>query len=458
MANFDQEFEDEILAQCLRNTDYVKTASSTLNAHDFCSEQHAWLWGQISDVWQNCGELLPTSLVLRRARADFKDEDERAAVLELSSKLFRLKPTAPRAALSELSDFVRFVKLQTSLEDAVRQMEKGKVDDAYKTVYRTVSFDARPTGYEVARWIEEIPDRLKESKRRKDNPNLYPAIPTGIKGLDKVIQGIRLKEFGLIGATTNRGKSVMAVHLGFHSIIHQYGVVHFSTEMHHSLVAMRYDSRWSRILHSKFKLFDFTRRELAALATRIKKARAKYAGLLRIVSMPVTAGRIQHMRRVVEELRDEMRNLKLVILDSADHIRAEAPQRERRHEIGDVFWELAGWAQEDDLALWATTQLAARAAGRVGTSEDVADNYDKARIAGIIATLNKPVSKSRATPKIAIGDDDDEDGDKKRVEAKGLSTDLELFLSKYRDGAAEIRVPLQTDLKRMLIQDRDDDD
>jgi len=283
-------------------------------------------------------------------------------------------------------------------------------------------------------------------------------IATGIRGLDKIIGGIRETELGIIAATTNRGKSIMGVHLGFHAIKKNHGVIHFSTEMHKDQVSMRYDSRWSRMVHAKFKTYDFTSAEIKSMAARLKKARMRYDGLLKIVSMPVSSARLAQMKTMVDELRATMPNLGLIILDSADHIRGEGKYQEKRHESADVYWEVAGWATEEKLAIWATAQLGKQAADRVGQSEDIADAYDKARIADIVATLNKPKVKSRATPKIVVGDDVDDDDDENDVKtASTINGDLELQLAKYRDGVANVRVPLQTDLKRMLIRDRDED-
>lgn len=460
---FDIDFEDEILAQCLRDSEYLKGALGIVEGHHFATDHRGWVWDIIKDTWDDAAELLTRKVAQRRARADFPDDEERIAAFELLGKLFKTKPDSPRAALNELHTFARYAKLHSGIEDIVRHMDKGNVDEAYRIVSQVSATDSRSDDkIVVCRWIEEFGERLIQQKRIRDNPDLYPAIKTGIKGLDKVVDGLRLTEQGIIAATTGRGKSILGCHLGFHAINHKHGVIDFRTEMSASQVAMRYDSRWSRFVHAKFKHFDFTKGELKALRSRLRKAAPRYSGLLRIVSIPVTTANLPKIKRVVEELRGEMPNVRMIILDSADHIRGTGGNsyKDFRFETTDVYWAIAGWAAEDDLAIWCTAQLTSAAAERVGKAEDVSEAYDKARICDLFATINRPKRKSRATPKIEIGDDDDDAADEKRVESVSVSGsgDLELFLSKYRDGLANITIPLSTDLKRMLIRDRDEDD
>jgi len=459
-VTFDIDFEDEILAQCLRDSEYLRGASAIIEGHHFGTDHRGWVWDIINDTWQDAAELLTRKIAQRRARADFRDDEERVAAFELLGKLFKLRPESPRAALTELNKFARFARLQAGMEGAVRMLDKGDVDEAYKLVGGVSAEDRRgDDNIKIVRWIEEFDERLIHQKRVKDNPDLYPAIKTGIKGLDRIVDGLRPTEMGIIAATTGRGKSIMACHLGFHAINQKCGVIDFRTEMSAPQVAMRYDSRWTRMVHSKFKHFDFTRSEIKAIGGRLEKARKRYDGLLRIVSIPVTTATLPKIKRVVEELRDEMRNVKMIILDSSDHIRGDSGYKDFRFETAGVYWEIAGWAAQDDLPIWCTAQLSAGAAERIGEVEDVSEAYDKGRICDMFITINRPKRKSRATPKVSIGEDDDEGADKARVQAVSVtgSGDLELRLSKYRDGLANVNIPLQTDLKRMLIQDREDD-
>lgn len=461
MTTFDLDFEDEILSQCMRDKDYLRGAAGIIEAHHFGTEQRGWVWETINDVWESSAELLTRKMALHRARGDFKDDEERVAAIEIIGKLKKLKPESPRAALTELGKFVRFTSISSGMEEAVRRIEKGDIDAAYERMGVVLADDRRgDDDWEVSRWIEEFNTRMVHQKNIMLNPGLYPAIKTGIKGLDKVTDGLRPTEMGIVASITNRGKSIFACHLGFHSINQGYGVVDFRTEMSCAQTAMRYDSRWTRMLHSKFKHFEFSDKEIKAIAYRLKKAKKRYKGLLRIISMPVTTATLPKMKRAVAEMRDEMENIGMIIIDSGDHVRGEdAGRRDFRFETAGVYWDIAGWAATDQLSIWVMTQLGKQAADRIGKSEDASEAYDKARIADQFVTINSPKRKSRATPKVMIGEDDDDSAAESRIKKSNTpgSGDLELFLAKYRDGVANIVIPLQTDLKRMLIQDRDDE-
>lgn len=451
---FDQAFEDEIIAQCLRDPDYMNKAADVIDAHHFSTEQHSWIWKVCKSTWLDHGERATPRILLNEARSEFPDDDERAAALELATKLVRFKPTSPKAALGALEAFVRFVKLQTAGEEMARKLEKGDVDGAYEAIGSVVRLDARPSGFEVCDFIGGFGHRLKMSKLKRDNPDLYPVITTGLKKVDAIIDGIRQEELGIVLATTGRGKSIMMVHLGYNALKRHrgLGIVHFSYEMHHSQVAMRYDARWTGLLHRKFKVFDFTEDELKSIVQRMRKIKAQWNNRLKIVSAPVRSSTLAQTRRMVVELQDTMEHpIKLIIMDSPDHLMPDRIYKEggKRHERADTYWGVKAWAEEDDLSIWGSTQAGKQAADRIAKSEDTSEAYETARIASIVMSLNSPTKHTRATPKVEVGEDATDDGSIVLTSAAAL----ELFLTKYRDGEGQIRIPLETDLARMLIKD-----
>jgi replicative DNA helicase len=452
---FDQDFEDEILAQCFLDSEYMSKASDVLDAHHFSTEQHSWIWKVCRATWFDHNERVTARLLLNEARSEFPDDDEKAAALQLVAKLMALKPESPKAALGVLTEFVRFVKMQTAGEQMARKLEKGDVDGAYEEMGQIVRSDSRPTGFEYTDFISGFADRLKTQKLRRDNPDLYPVITTGLKKLDNIIDGIRQQELGLLMATTGRGKSILCVHLGYNALkAHKdAGIVHFSYEMHHSQVAMRYDARWSGLQHRQFKTFDFTSSEIKGMAARLLKIQKQWEDRLMIVSAPVRSATLQQSRQMVAELQDKMEaKVRMVIMDSGDHLMPDRIYRDggKRHEHADIYWGMKGWAEEDDVAIWSSTQAGKQAADRVAKAEDASEAYEKSRIASIVLSLNSPSNKTRSTPKVEIGEDT---GDENAAIELSSVAQLELFLTKYRDGEGNIRIPLETDLARMIIKD-----
>lgn len=450
---FDVEFEDDILAQCMRDVEYLKNALTIIEGHHFSTEQHTWLYQVIKDTWESSAELTSISIITANARAEFDDLDERSAALELAAKLRRKKPETPRAALNELEKFVRFVKLQTAGEEMARAMERGNLDKAYTTMREVVMRDARPSGFQVTDWMGGFSQRLRDQKFKRDHPDLYPIIPTGFKKLDGIIDGIRQKEFGLVLGATGRGKSIVGVHLGYTAVkkVRDIGVAHFNYEMHHAQVAMRYDARFTMMLHRKFKTYEFTDEEIRAITSRVRKSFAKYNNRLKIISAPVRSATLAQTRRLVDELQSTMEvPIRLIILDSPDHFLPERTYKDKRHEATDIYWGVKGWAESEDISVWGTMQAGKQAAKRIAEAEDASEAYEKSRIADHVLSVNRPESRTRATPKVEVGEDSEDDETAVAVESK---SDIELFLSKYRDGESQIRIPLETDLARMMLKD-----
>jgi replicative DNA helicase len=446
---FDLAFEEELLSQCLQDIEFLKSAYRLLEAHHFSTPQLSWVWTQLKENWKSYAERMTVRLFVVRAERDFPDLDEQRTVLELVLKLFRLRPLAPKASLAELQRFVRFVGLQVAMEDAVRDLHEDRVDEAFASLRKATLQDLRPKAYKVCRWMEEFDARQLERKHLKEHPEEYTCIPTGLKRLDAVVTGMRVGELGLVVGTTGRGKSIFLNHLGYHAILHRYGVIHFSLEMPVHQVAARYDARFTMLAHRKFKSFEFTVDELRSIDARLSKMRDVLSGRLQIVSMPLRRCDINSVRNAIEEVRAEM-PLHMVIVDSGDHMQALSRYDSKRLEQAEVYWDLKTLAEEEGLVVWSSTQAGREWESRTASSEAVSESYDKARIADLILSLNTP--KDSAKPKRGHGDDvEDEEA---TGESKGAK--LEAYLAKYRDGESKTRIPLDPDFSTMLIREQEE--
>lgn len=448
MADYDTDFEAEVLAHCLKDPKYLREASRVLERRHFVAREHGWAWRVIRETWTTTTELVTPAVFQSRATADFREDDERRVHLELVLRLFKHDRPAPQTALDELRRFVRTAQLQEAIEQSVQLQERGEWDQAWDPIRDLMHRDVRRVNYQVGRFIEEFDERQRERKHRRDHPELYRSIPTGFRSLDRVITGAQEGELCGVMATTNRGKSVMAVNLGFSAAARGYGVIHFSTEMGYKKVLQRYDSRFTQIEYRKYKRFDFNKDELAAINKLVAGARRKFMGRLRVVSTPLRSCDIDLLRTAIDDLRGEMSSVDMVVVDSADHLQARGRFEKQYQAEGSNFWDLKDLAEDLELPVWATLQAKQEFETKVASTRAAAGSYDKSRICDLLLSLNEPGER----PKVRTVTTDS-------TTAPAPTTrkpDLELYVAKCRDGESRFFIPIETDLRRMLIKEQED--
>jgi len=458
VVKFDADFEEEILAQCLADRDYLRTAARMLDRRHFSTPQAEWAWKTIRAAWVEHGELATAKLFKSRAGWDYgTKDDERALALKFAVKLLKRRPVVAKGALAELRKYTEFVALNDAMAQAAKRLEEHDIEGAVTPLREVIQEDFRPRSYTVVDWIEQFDARQAERKKKREEPDSHVCIPTGISQLDRVMDGLRVGEFGIVMGTTGRGKSIFLTHLGFHAIARGYRVVHLSLEMNAELVATRYDSRFTGLLHRAFKTYDFTAEDLEIIEKKVAIGKKRYKRKLRIISTPVRTCDINVVRGALEDARSELGGVDLVILDSPDHMKSLANYREVRHQQADVYWAVKDLAESDGVAVWGSTHAGREYADRVAGAEAAAESYDKARIADVVLTLNAPAApKKKEAARASLVETDDGD----RIEpAAGASDDatarpgLDLFLAKHRDGESKLKIPLATDLARMLIRE-----
>lgn len=463
--SFDIEFEDAVLGQCLRDDGYLRRAVRICNAHHFGTKEHAWVWKVTAEHWAKFRERPHVKIIIHRARADFRKEDERKLYLTLVARLIKAKPSGPKAALDHLHKFVRHVTLQLALERGAEALEKGDLEAAEKATAGASRMASVERNWTHVRWIEEFGERQAARKYEREHPELFKIIPTGLTRLDKALGGgIRKGEVGLIMGTTGRGKSILESNIVHYGVSRKFPFASFAFEMPARQVAARHDSRWSAIQYDKFKSFDFAPSELRELEGRLKKALKAYANLLHIISMPVRSADIRTVRAALDDLRDEHDFVPdCVVLDSADHLKAVDQSLDSfRLQQAEVYWSVKEMAEELGIAVWTTTHAGKEWAVQIATSEATSESYDKARIADIILSINDPNAKDprRRRKTVEIVDDDDTAEPEEPAEVRGFDDEaaarraMELYLAKYRDGLSKLRLPLDCDFSRMLIREK----
>lgn len=457
-AKFDINFEEDILAACLADTDYLKKAAGVLDSHNFATKHHAWIWSTARGVWDNYKERTNGRLLLARAKAEFPKEEDRAPYVELAGKLYKRRKSSPKAALAQLELFARKTNAHVALEEAARFLDKDdkeSIDKVYQIVTDMTRRQSKARAYTVTKWIEEFEERQADRLHRKMHPEDFKRYPTGFKRIDALLGGgIEVGEFGNVMATTGMGKSIMGVNIGFNTAARGHTAAIISMEMPARQVNQRLDSRWLGMPYKKFKLHDFTPAELRQIKLVLKRAKKQFAGRIRVISTPVRSMDIYGLLEILDDLSSDGFRPDVLVLDSADHMIAPRGRKHDslRQEQSEIYWAIKGMAEEMGYAVWNTIQAGREWAGEVAKVEAASESYDKGRIADIVISLNKPKKKTRSTRELGGSLDDDEDEAIER-EAKITGDYMEAYIAKYRDGESKVTIPLDANFTRMHIDE-----
>ena len=452
MTGYTQDFEEDVLAQSLRNTEYLRKATPVLDSHHFMHKEHGWVWGVVSETWKEFAERAGPKVLVSRAQHEFaKDKAKRELHIQIILDLFKRKIETPMAKLKGLRQFVRDKAVHVAIDESLDARDKGDTDGAVEALRKMVSEDIAPSSHSVVDWMETLDDRQRERKHRKEHPDEYPVVATGFPTLDRLLGGgARDGEVCLVVSTTGRGKSIFLMHLGYVAITHPShpcNVLHITLEMSAEQVATRYDSRFTGKAHGKFKGFDFTAAELEEIEAKAERNKARLASRLRIISLPLGSCNIGALRAAIADARTHMPKIDMLLVDSGDHMKGTGRFESKRLEQAQIYWELKALAADQSMVLWSSTQAGREWEKKIAGAEAVSESYDKARIADLVVTLNEPSGRRKG---VVSSDGEEDEDEHKEEESAG---DLSLFVAKYRDGESKVKIPLDADFAHMVIRE-----
>jgi len=389
-AAFDIDLERDLLAACLRDPTIVKSALPVLRRHDFSEKVYAWIWGVIADCYGQHRELATARIFSVRLERDFRDEDEQEQVIEVLVGLRRLKPKAPRSALEEVRRFVRMAATRRAVSDMIDGLDKGDLGLATQAIAdagRDVKAAELLT--EPESWSATVEDRLEQYMGAPDRL----AYPTPIATINKWIGGgLWAGGVGIIVATTNVGKSTLAVDTGYASLFRIGAVVvHIPTEETKLECAARYDARITGIERSAMLSGELTTDQQQHIRDVFCR-REEAIGDRLIIHELAPGSSVEGIRVVVEQARENFPDAPiLVVADSLDHLAPPGRQESHRLSQSELYWYALALAKDpilSPIALWSTVQAPAEYIRRQLDKGAVSESQDKSRVAKIMIGLD----------------------------------------------------------------------
>lgn len=157
----------------------------------------------------------------------------------------------------ELRNKAKHNNMADITENVAEKLDSGETEEAYAIMKRGVwKIESDIVYSESVDITKNTEDRKASYLKRKENKGIM-GIPTGISHLDYLLKGLVNETLTTVIATTGVGKTWFEVYIGSYSLLNNYKVVHFITEMSKDIMLDRYDAMIFGMMYDGFDYNDF---------------------------------------------------------------------------------------------------------------------------------------------------------------------------------------------------------
>ena len=174
---------------------------------------------------------------------------------------------------------------------------------------------------------------------------------------------------------------------GINAAMSGKAVFYASCEVSKEILSDRADSNISGIP------FERLNDDPAKVALEVEDAWDRTTGFMTVEDFGAGELKVSELNRVLDQYAQRGTMFDLVIIDYIDEMAPEVKDTDRRHDLASITRGLRALARSMDVAILTATQTnragSKNARRDITSSEDVAEDYNKVRIADAIITINR---------------------------------------------------------------------
>ena len=397
----DSEAERSVLGALLIDENAVVKVVEFLKAKHFYTTSHRSIYDAIITLYEKRepADLITVSDELKKA-GSFEDAGGVGYLTELVNSV----PTASN--VEYYAKIIRDAAVRRFLMTAASEIgdiaySEDKVDEALdraEQILFSVAQDKSQRDFVPIKDVLEVTfERLDELSKRKGT---LRGVPTGLKGLDRMLSGLQKENLVILAARPSVGKSSFAVNIAqYAATSHKVGVCLFSLEMGREAVVDRMISaqgdidNW-RITTGNLEEEDFEKYGIAAG----ELAEAP-------IFIDDTPGiSVMEMRTKARRLQME-RDIGLVVVDYLQLVRGRNLES-RVQEVSEISQALKNLARELKIPVLALSQLSRAVEQRGGDKRpqlsDLRDSGSIEQDADVVLFLHRPDEDMRESFNLII--------------------------------------------------------
>ena len=395
LYEFDSDFQAKIAAMTLRDTQFAQLTDGLILPEFFESTAHSALVKIATDYFARYkkapGDKVVLAALLKDAiRSKKLPADLAKLAIAQIPAVFSTDISDREFVADEVGTFARHQAVTTAILSSVDLVEKRDFDAIGKLVRKALD-----TGVNVSSSAYNYADMAKvRTQDRKDRAS-GKAPPTGITTGHPLIddylyhKGWGRRELSVLMGAAKAGKSMALLDAAIGAIAAGYRTLYVTLEVAASICAERIDANISDIVMSELMLKPHE------VEDKVNEFMSKAAPLV-IHEFPTGSMRVSDLRRLIEHYKAQGIVFDLIVVDYADLMAPERITDSVTENSKSIYVHLRGLAMLEGFACLTATQTNREGAKKaVAGMTDVAEDFNKIRIADVVISINKTEEEAR---------------------------------------------------------------
>lgn len=423
---FDAEFQSRIASLMVTDVGFVRRTDGLILPDYFENECQAILVNTCQEYFERYKSVPASNSVWKQLLVDkIKAKNLRKDVgIEAIKEVFKLRKKDLSDANYVVDVVAKFAK-NAAVAQATMEMidlaEKGDMEAAQEIMEKAFRVGASEEFTDHDYW-NEIERRTQYRKDKLSGLIAPDGIPTGIKKIDRELfhKGWGRKELTVFMGGAKKGKSMALGEFAVRASKLGHNTLYLTCEVSEAIIQDRMDANISSIEMGMLEL------NLNAVEASVKTNRTAGVGELRVAEFASGTLKVSGIRRILERYRADGIIFDMIVVDYADILAPENYNANSAIENSRLIWlALRALAFEENAAVMTATQTNREGfKSTVAKAGDVADDFNKIRIADLVISINRDEDETR--------------------EGKAR-----LFFAASRNQAGEFTIRIEQDLAKM---------
>lgn len=385
--DFDEDFEDKIVALVLRDVQFNIRTQGLINPEYIRNMAGSALVGLVNTYWSKykslpsrpvLKRLLDISIAKKRIREDMREDIEAAIenadTTDISDRDF---------VVDEVASFAKHQAIINAIGKSVDIIGDRRFDEVEREMKAAFLVGANE-GSEGHDALDDIDERVR---RRKEVASgvIKPGITTGCPELDARLsaKGFGRKELSVLLGPAKRGKSFGLLNFAASAQLAGFNVLFITLENSIEVTMDRYDAFISQIKTAEIE------EQIDEVADLVRERLEDVEGRLKVEKFPIGRFSPADLRRLLEKYRSQGIIFDEIVVDYWCIMQASAPSGDAIEDSKSIGQELRAIAEDEDAAM--VTAIQSNREGfkaHTATAEHAAEDFNKVRLADVMFSIN----------------------------------------------------------------------